>query len=176
MAFIFVLWVSFWVLWQSSYFRWATFHGTVGILNYGIAFVLYAVYGVDKYIATTVGHMVHVYFGYFYDRDVSFQVGKAVRRYAFIRYWTIEAISFSSIILTIVVMVDLLGLSVYLARFVVAMIVSSVISYGLNYFWTFEVKSRAYRPAFCFLCTLLYFYLLEQLILGKFKSFIWPDE
>lgn len=129
-------WIQVWVLWHMPYVRWAAFHGTVGLLNYGTALLLFVVYGFDKYTSTTVGHVVHVFFGFFYDRDVTFRATKRAR--AWVKYWLIEAVSFASIILTIWVMVDLLSYNWFVARFLFAMVISSVISYGLNKWLTFE--------------------------------------
>jgi putative flippase GtrA len=148
-------------LWRFSFFRWSCFHGPVGAANYGVAFVLFWLYGVDKYIATTIGHAIHVFFGFFYDRAITFQKAVGDRFWTWIRYWITESLSYLAILVVIYVLItmiefslcgfvvfelDLCGLetAVAVVRAGPAMIVASLISFFGHKRWTFvQTNSRS---------------------------------
>ena len=133
-------------LWRFSFFRFGTFHGPVGLVNYSIAFLLFWYYAVDKYVAIFVGHLVHVAIGFYYDRDVTFRVqnknGKSIRWL----YWRNEALSIGSIYLTVYLLVDHFELHLDLAEYtswsaewciviirgVPAMLIGTAVTYSLN--------------------------------------------
>lgn len=146
-------------LWRFSFFRFGSFHAPVGALNYVVAFFLFWYYGVDKYVATIFGHVVHVTLAFFYDRDVTFraQEKRGVRTFAL--YWFNDVVSLCSILLTIYVLVDQLALHLILMQYwhwpedqaiaamraVPAMIIGTSVTYGLNKIWTFneEINSQS---------------------------------
>jgi len=155
---ILCLWIHIWILWHYSFFRFGTFHVPVGALNYTVAFLLFWYAGVDKYTAITVGHFVHVAIGFFYDRDVTFKAVENRGKKALLIYWFNEALSYMSILLTIYLLVDLYEVHLLLVEYkawpeewaiaavraVPAMIIGTVITYGLNKIWTFnEIKTSS---------------------------------
>ena len=151
-SYLLCLWISGWVLWHYSFFRFCTFHVPVGALNYAVAFTLFWYYGVDKYTAITAGHFIHVACGFFYNRDVTFRAHKKRGKRALCVYWFNEGLSYGSITLTVYLLVDHYALHLVLAeqlvwpeewaiaavRAVPAMIIGTIITYGLNKIWTFK--------------------------------------
>jgi|AntRauTorckE6833_2_1112554.scaffolds.fasta_scaffold01130_3 putative flippase GtrA len=137
-------------LWRFSFFRFGTFHGPVGLLNYSIAFLLISNYGVDKYIAMFTGHIVHVAIGFYYDREVTFRAQNS--KHMLCRYWRNDAISISAMYLVVFLLVDHYELHVDLAtymswsvewsilamRAVPAMLIGTAITFGLNKLTTFS--------------------------------------
>jgi putative flippase GtrA len=148
-------------LWRFSFFRWSCSHGPVGVANYSVAFVLFWLYGVDKYIATIIGHATYVFFGFFYNRAVAFQKVLGGRFWTWIRYWITESLSYLSILVVIYILITVIEFS--LCGFVVfkldlcgpetvvavvragpAMIVASLISSFGHKRWIFvQANSRS---------------------------------
>lgn len=151
-SYLLCLWINGWVLWHYSFFRFGSFHVPVGALNYAVAFFLFWYCGVDKYTAITAGHFIHVAFGFFYDRDVTFRAHTKRGKRALFTYWFNEGISYGSITLTVYLLVDHYALHLVLAEYLVwaeewaiaavravpAMIIGTTITYGLNKAWTFN--------------------------------------
>jgi len=147
-------------LWRFSFFRWSCFHGPVGLTNYGVAFVLFWLYEVDKYTATTAGHVIHVFFGFFYDRAITFQKVVEARFWTWVRYWLVELLSYLSILLILFVLItvlefnlcgfslsgfDLCGqeTAVTVVRVGPAMVAASLIAFFGHKHWTFtQTNSR----------------------------------
>ncbi len=129
--------------WQYKLVRYAAFHIPVGVLNYGIAFSLYVLTGVDILIASTAGHCVHVYFGYFHDKDVTFRKPGVDPKKAKIKYWVIEVFSYGSILLTVYVAYHINGINEYLARGVYAMAVGTAICLAGHQFWSFGKEKKS---------------------------------
>jgi putative flippase GtrA len=123
---------------KFSAFRYTSVHCVLGILNFATAALLFGVLGVNHHVASLIGHAIHVTVGFYLDRRVSFRSPETTVSYGMPRYWVIEAISYSSIVCTMYVMVDLYGMNPYLSRGVVAMLIASSISFGLNKLWTFR--------------------------------------
>jgi len=148
-------------LWRYSFFRWGTFNLPAGIANYAVAFLLFSYYGVDKYVATLVGHSIQVTLAFFYDRDITHRAETKRGWRAFGIYWFNDIMSLGSIMLTIYLLVDYYQVhlvlmqytnwsyekTVALVRAVPAMIIGTAISYGLNKVWTFnETNSQHTLP------------------------------
>lgn len=143
-------------LWRFKFFRFGVFHVPAGTLNYLVAFLLYWYYGIDKYVATITGHVIHVTLGFFYDRDVTFRAQEKRGLKAWMKYWINDVVSLCSILLTIYVVVDLWAIHliaaqyllwseekmVVLIRAVPAMIIGTSLTYTLNKFWTFNETSQ----------------------------------
>jgi putative flippase GtrA len=130
-------------LWQYKLVRYAAFHVPVGLLNYSMAFSLYWVFGINMYLATTIGHGVHVYFGYFHDRDVTYRKPGVNPKDAKVRYWVIEIFSYSSIVVTYYVTHDVWGVNEFMARGVYAMIVATSICLLAHQFWSFGKEEES---------------------------------
>ena len=139
-------------LWRFSFFRWGTFHGPAGALNYAVAFCLFFYFQVDMYIATLVGHYVHVGLGFFYDRDVTFKALRNRGWRAGMLYMFNDSLSLASILLTVYLLVDYYAVHTMLVEYFAltqdvlvaivragpAMLIVSILSYGLNKLWTFN--------------------------------------
>lgn len=126
-------------LWQKySIARYTLVHCLMGIINFGLAAALYGIIGLNHHLASLIGHFVHVTIGFFIDRNVSFRSPETTVHYGAPRYWIIELISYSSIVATMYTLVDVWQMNPYFVRGVVAMLIASAISYGLNRIWTFK--------------------------------------
>ena len=149
-------------LWQFKTFRYSCFHVPVGFLNYGVAYTLFALYEVDKYSAINTGHLVHVFFGLFYDRTVTFRKVVEDRFWTWVRYWVVEGFSYISIILVVYLLIDvyiisLCGIQVfgydqcgyeeYWVRCVPAMLVATAISFFGHKYWTFAKANNRIKLA-----------------------------
>jgi len=147
-------------LWRFRFFRWGAFHGPAGALNYTVAFVLFATLGVDMYIATLIGHYVHVALGFLYDRDVTFRaIEKRGIKELFI-YFLNDFISLGSILLTMYLLVDVLAAHLLLIEYYSwsadravavmragpAMLIGTALSYSLNKKWTFNEQDSQHTP------------------------------
>jgi len=150
-------------LWRFSLFRWSCFHGPVGLTNYSLAFVLFWLYGVDKYIATSCGHAVHVFCGYFYDRSITFRKVTTDRFRTWIRYWVTESLSYLSILMVMYAFITLLRFNLCgfdllefdlcgpktaasVIRIGPAMVVASLISFFGHKHWTFAKANSWNTP------------------------------
>lgn len=60
-------------LWRFSFFRLGTFHFPAGLRKLRIGIALFSYFGINKYVAITVGHCIHVGLGFFYDRAITFR-------------------------------------------------------------------------------------------------------
>jgi|GEM_PF-2437284 len=143
-------------LWRYSFFRFICFHGPAGALNYGIAFSLFWYFDFNMYAATIVGHIVHVCIAFFYDRDITYRAKEKRGLQAFGQYWLNDLVSFCSILLTLYVLIDLYSVHLVLAeRFAIdnkqaivlvragpAMLVGTLLAYGLNKIWTFNETTK----------------------------------
>lgn len=94
------------------------------------------------YLATTIGHGIHVYFGYFHDRDVTYRKPGVNPKKANIRYWVIEVFSYSSIISIYYVTHDVLGVNEFVARGVYSMVAATSICLLAHQFWSFGTEER----------------------------------
>ena len=94
-------------LWNKfSLARYMGVHGVLGTLNYSLAFLL--IYcGWNHHVATALGHFLHVVVGFFWDRRVSFNSMQTTVVGGGWKYVCIEALSYTSIVLTMYVMIDL---------------------------------------------------------------------
>jgi len=131
------------VLWDSlSIVRYTTMHGVLGVCNFTIAGVLFAFVGLNHHVATAIGHFLHVGVGFFVDRQVSFKSPETKLAPGMTKYWIIEALSYTTIVVTMYVMVDIWAMDPYFSRGVVAMLLASLVSYGLNSLWTFSTAHK----------------------------------
>lgn len=128
-------------LWQKySIARYTLVHCLLGIINFGLAAMLYGIIGLNHHLASLIGHFVHITIGFFIDRNVSFRSLETTVQYGAPRYWIIELISYCSIVVTMYVLVDVGQMNPYFVRRVIAMLIASAFSYGLNRIWTFKSK------------------------------------
>lgn len=134
----FVRWVTCSYLWRYWLVRYSAFHGPVGALNFSTAGMLYWMLGFDPYTSSTAGHVIHVYFGYFHDKDVTFRKPGVDPVKARIKYWILEAISYVSILLTFKIAHETYGVHENFARGVYAMGVGTAICLVGHRYWSFD--------------------------------------
>ncbi len=127
--------------WRHDLVRYTIVHSTLGVINFGLAALLFTWYGLNHHVASLIGHGVHVGVGFFVDRRISFRSPDTSIRYGIPRYWIIEGLSYVSIVLTMFIMIDIWNANPYISRGVVAMGVASLISYSLNRLWTFKAST-----------------------------------
>lgn len=130
-----------WLLrcWHSfSVPRYMGVHAVLGTCNYAIAGYLYYSLGYGHHIATAVGHFLHVSVGFFADRHVSYRSPGTPIALGGMRYAVVEVACYTSIVLTLLILVDWLEFNVAFSRAVVAMLVATAVGYTLNRWWTFR--------------------------------------
>jgi putative flippase GtrA len=131
-------------------------HGTIGVLNFAIAYTLFSYYGFDKYVAMLCGHVIHVSIAFYFDRDVTFRAQEERGLRALQQYWIVDIVSLCAMFMTFHILTDWLMLhraiaqnlqwsqdkAVAVIRAVPVMLVGSLVVYGLNKLWTFNEANQ----------------------------------
>lgn len=122
---------------RSSAVRYVVVHSILGLANFALAGWCFYVLEMNHHAATAIGYALHVSIGFFVDRQVTFRAPGTPLLAGTGKYLGVELIMYASIAGTMVITVDWLGVDPAFSRVVLATIVSLLVGYRLNKWWTF---------------------------------------
>jgi len=140
-------------LWRYEFVRFMTVQGSVGFVNYFLAFGLFWYLAVDKYLATIAGYMLHVCLAFYLDRQVTFQVESSKWWRMFFIYCSNGLVTFMVILGSLYLLTDYFAVPALLAQYaqlsekeaVVAIRIGPVMLVGLIVSFTLN-KLLAFKP------------------------------
>lgn len=117
--------------------RYLALHAVLGPLNFATAWLLYAWLGLGHHVAVAIGHFLQVGLGFFGERRAVFDRTDVTTATGGPKYICNELLSYLSLVLVMVVLVDWLKADPILTRVTIGTFVCTAVAYILNRNWTF---------------------------------------